>query len=110
VAHGERLPALTDDLAIMANFGWQDWSQFGSVDVSLQNRPCQTGQFFHESEHEKYLSRRPWRAVSNRQTLALSLGFAYDSSPMSEANRSPSLPLDRNWRGAQAFNTIGAKT
>ena len=26
---------LTDRLALMANLGWQDWSQFGRVDVSL---------------------------------------------------------------------------
>jgi long-chain fatty acid transport protein len=28
----------------------------------------------------------------------LSAGFAYDSSPVSEANRGPSLPLDRQLR------------
>lgn len=26
---------LTDRLAIMGNFGWDNWSQFGKVDVSL---------------------------------------------------------------------------
>jgi long-chain fatty acid transport protein len=27
---------VTDNLALMANFGWQNWKQFGSVDASLQ--------------------------------------------------------------------------
>ena len=26
----------TDNLAFMANFGWQNWKQFGDVDVALQ--------------------------------------------------------------------------
>jgi long-chain fatty acid transport protein len=91
---------VTDDLAIMANFGWQDWSQFGSVDVSLQEDLARPGAFttnlnmkntYHAALGAQYRIAKPW---------LISLGFAYDSSPMSEENRSPSLPLDRNWRGA----------
>jgi len=91
---------ITDDLAIMANLGWQDWSQFGSVDVSLQVPDPLNGNLttnlnmkntWHGALGMQYRIAKPW---------LLSLGFAYDSSPMTEANRSPSLPLDRNWRGA----------
>jgi long-chain fatty acid transport protein len=90
----------TDDLAIMANFGWQNWSQFGSVDVSLQVDPDRLGNLtanlnmkntWHGALGMQYRIAKPW---------LLSLGFAYDSSPMNDADRSPSLPLDRNWRGA----------
>ena len=91
---------VTDNLAIMANFGWQDWSQFGKVDVSLQadvSRPTSLTtnlnlqNTWHGALGAQYRIGKPW---------LLSLGFAYDSSPMSEENRSPSLPFDRNWRGA----------
>jgi long-chain fatty acid transport protein len=46
---------------------------------------------WHGALGVQYRITKPW---------LLSLGFAYDSSPMSEANRSPALPLDRTWRGA----------
>ena len=46
---------------------------------------------WHGALGMQYRIGKPW---------LLSLGFAYDSSPMSETNRSPSLPLDRTWRGA----------
>ena len=90
----------TDKLALMANFGWQDWSQFGSTDVALQLGRVGTQDFtanmdlddtWHGAIGLQYRIAKPW---------LLSLGFAYDSSPMSVANRSPSLPLDRTWRGA----------
>jgi long-chain fatty acid transport protein len=91
---------ITDDLAIMANFGWQDWSQFGDVEVSLQVNPDRLDNLtanlnmkntWHGALGMQYRICKPW---------LLSFGFAYDSSPMTEANRSPSLPLDQNWRGA----------
>jgi long-chain fatty acid transport protein len=93
---------ITDDLAIMANFGWQDWSQFGNVDVSLAVRDINIApenlttnlnmkNTWHGALGMQYRIAKPW---------LLSLGFAYDSSPMTEANRSPSLPLDRTWRAA----------
>jgi long-chain fatty acid transport protein len=91
---------VTDNLAIMANLGWQNWHQFGSVDVSLQAdvmRPTSMttnlnlNNTWHGALGMQYRIGKPW---------LLSLGFAYDSSPMDETNRSPSLPFDRNWRGA----------
>jgi len=94
---------ITDDLAVMANFGWQDWSQFGSVDVSLQVPDPINGSLtanlnlkntWHGALGMQYRIAKPW---------LLSLGFAYDSSPMTQANRSPSMPFDQNWRGAMGI-------
>jgi long-chain fatty acid transport protein len=91
---------ITDDLAIMANFGWQNWSQFGSVDVALEVNPIVPGSLtanlnmkntWHGALGVQYRIAKPW---------LLSLGFAYDSSPMIQEYRSPSLPFDQNWRGA----------
>jgi long-chain fatty acid transport protein len=90
----------TDNLALMANFGWQNWKQFGGVDLALQVNPLRAENLtanlnmdntWHGALGMQYRIGKPW---------LLSLGFAYDSSPMSETNRSPSLPLDRTWRGA----------
>ncbi len=91
---------VTEQLAVMANVGWQNWSQFGSTDVSLQLDRLGTKDYtanlnmddtWHGALGVQYRVANPW---------LLSLGFAYDSSPMSEANRSPSLPLGPTWRGA----------
>lgn len=93
---------ITDKFALMANFGWQNWSAFGNFDVSLQvDDPQRTGlnrsmtanlhmkDTYHYAIGGQYRISKPW---------LLSAGFAYDTSPMSTANRSPSLPLDRTFR------------
>ncbi len=91
---------VTEQFALMANFGWQDWSQFGNVDLSLQVRPgweanLATNMHYRDTWHGalgvQYRIAQPW---------LLSLGFAYDSSPVDTANRSPALPMDRTWRCA----------
>jgi long-chain fatty acid transport protein len=91
---------VTENLAVMANFGWQNWKQFGSVDIGLQLDPLRPDSLtanlnldntWHGALGMQYRIGKPW---------LLSLGFAYDSSPMNETNRSPSLPFDRTWRGA----------
>jgi long-chain fatty acid transport protein len=89
---------VTDDLALMANFGWQDWSQFGQYNVSLASVPPRTlaadagfDDTFHAAVGAHYRLGAP--------TL-LQLGFAYDSSALTEANRGPALPVDQQLRFA----------
>jgi long-chain fatty acid transport protein len=90
---------VTDKLALMANFGWQDWSQFGKVDLALSIDPATGGltanmnmqDTWHAAIGAQYRIAPPW---------LLSVGFAYDSSPYTEENRSPALPLDENFRYA----------
>lgn len=89
---------VTDKFAIMANFGWQNWSQFGKVDLGLSVDPVtqitttsdlNMQDTFHGAVGMQYRIAPLW---------LLSVGFAYDSSPFSEENRTPALPLDRNLR------------
>lgn len=89
---------VTDDLALMANFGWQNWSQFGQYNVSLASVPPRTlaadagfDDTFHAAVGAHYRLGEP--------TL-LQLGFAYDSSALTEANRGPALPVDQQLRFA----------
>lgn len=91
---------LTDKLAIMGNFGWQDWSQFGDVDISLSVNPETTKSFnnnvgfkdtWHAAIGAQYRVSEPW---------LLSAGFAYDSSPCNDSDRSPDMPFDRTFRYA----------
>lgn len=87
---------VTDDLALMAHFGWQDWSHFGRYSVSLASVPPRVlaanagfKDTFHGAVGAHYRLGTP--------TL-LQMGFAYDSSALSESNRGPALPIDRQLR------------
>jgi long-chain fatty acid transport protein len=87
---------VTSNWSLMGNVGWQNWSAFGEFPIGISavkqrtvtanlhfSDTCQIaiGQQFRFGE--KWL----WSA-----------GFAYDSSPVSRANRVPSMPIDRQLR------------
>jgi long-chain fatty acid transport protein len=87
---------ITPKFSVMGNVGWQNWSAFGEFPIGISavkqrtvsanlkfSDTCQIaiGQQFRFAE--KWL----WSA-----------GFAYDSSPVSKANRSAALAIDRQLR------------
>jgi long-chain fatty acid transport protein len=87
---------VSDRLALMGNVGWEDYSEFGLVDVSIVNDTATdvtTDLLFDDTEHVAFGARlrigEPW---------VFSTGIAYDSSPVAVENRSPVLPLDRQAR------------
>ena len=90
---------LTDSLAIMANVGWQDWSQFGKISVDLSSDNIDSGKTvdagFKDTWHGAiglhYRFAEPW---------LWQVGFAYDSEPVEKKHRSVILPLDRQYRYA----------
>lgn len=89
---------VTDDLALMANFNWQDWSQFGELTASLSTVPPRV------KGVDANLDGSYQGAIGAHYRLAeptmLLLGFAYDSSPATEHYRSPALPVDQQLRFA----------
>ena len=89
---------VTDDLALMANFGWQDWSQFGQYSVSLASVPPRT-LAANAGFEDTFQGAVGWQYRLGKPTL-LQLGFAYDSSAVTEANRGPALPIDQQLRFA----------
>ncbi|MBW1789152.1 MAG: transporter [Deltaproteobacteria bacterium] len=104
---------LTETLAIMANFGWQDWSEFGKSDVTV--RSSTTTSFTQDRNFKD-----TWHVAIGAQYRFLenwlwSVGFAYDSSPVDNDDRTPDLPIDRQIRYATGLQydwnedvTIGA--
>jgi len=87
---------LTDDLAVMANFNWQNWSQFGEVGIQLSSAPPRS-LTVDANFSDTYQGAVGAQYRLGKPTL-LSVGFAYDSSAVSEANRSPLLPVDQQFR------------
>lgn len=87
---------VTDDLAMMADFGWQNWSEFGRVDLSLASTTggnlsgkVQTKDTYHFAVGATYSFLERWR---------YSLGFSYDTSAFSNKNRIAAMPFDRQIR------------
>lgn len=88
----------TDRLDLMANVGWQDWSEFGqdivTVHTAGQNELTTSIDYddtWHFAVGARYALTPQWR---------VSAGVAYDSSMADDDVRSPTLPVDRTWRYA----------
>lgn len=82
--------------SLLGNVGWQNWSAFSEFPIgvsSMKQRTVDVNLHFSDTCQ-----------IAIGQQLAFgekwlwSAGFAYDSSPVSKANRVPVLPLDRQLR------------
>jgi len=87
---------LSEKLALVASAGWQDWSAFGETTVTV--RSSTTSSFtedrnfkdtWHAAVGARYRFAAPW---------LWSVGFAYDSSPVNDKDRTVDMPLDRQIR------------
>ncbi len=87
---------VTSDFSLMGNVGWQNWSAFGEFPIGISARNQRT------VEANLHFSDTCQIAIGQQLRLGekwlWSAGFAYDSSPVSKANRVPTLPLDRQLR------------
>jgi long-chain fatty acid transport protein len=93
---------LNDRWALLADVGWQNWSQFGKVDVGVDSatptsltKNLNYQDTWHGAIGAQYRASEKW---------LLSSGFAYDTSAVSDANRTLSLPMGQAYRfglGAQ---------
>ena len=87
----------TDKLAIMGNIGWQEWSSFGNIDVSIDSDTSRSAtQDLGYDDAWHFALGGQYRIA---EPLMLSLGAAYDTSPADSARkRTPALPFDRQYR------------
>jgi len=91
---------LNERWAIMADVGWQDWSQFGYVQAGIENGATTTLNLkyqdtWHGALGAQYRPTEKW---------TLSGGAAFDSSAVTSENRTVTLPMGQTWRfglGAQ---------
>src|SRR5208283_295731 len=87
---------VTRNLALMVDIGWQNWSAFGEIPIGISGttqKSLTANLNFSDTIHT---------AIGGQYRIAeqwlWSAGFAYDSSPVSEANRIAVLPIDRQLR------------
>jgi long-chain fatty acid transport protein len=79
----------------MGNLGWQDWSQFGKVDVDISDTNVDLtteldySDTWHAAIGAQYRVAEPW---------LLTAGIAYDSAMLDEEDLGPALPIGETWR------------
>ena len=87
---------VTPNFRLMGNVGWQNWSAFSEFPIGISAANQRT------VEVNLHFSDTCQVAIGQQLQLGeewfWSAGFAYDSSPVSKANRVPTLPLDRQLR------------
>lgn len=87
---------ITPRWAMLASTGWQDWSEFGEVNVTLDTDSGRSGTVNAHYDDTWHLSVGSQYQL-NDQAL-WNLGVAYDSSAVSDSNRTWSLPMTDAWR------------
>ena len=93
---------LNDQWALMADVGWQDWSRFGQVNVGYDattpgsiTTQLNYQDTWHGAIGAQYKASEQWKFTG---------GFAYDTSAVSDANRTVTLPMGATYRyGLGAF-------
>ena len=82
--------------AVLADFGWQNWEQFGKVDVGIErgNNPVITKTLnyrdtWHGALGAQYKATEKWMFTG---------GVGYDSSAVDSADRTVTLPIGQTWR------------
>ena len=87
-----------DKLALMANFGWQNWSAFGNIGLEVDAADT------HSFTADSHLRDTFHGALGMQYRLTpqwlWSLGIAYDSAASSYTYRNPTTAFDRQWRYA----------
>jgi long-chain fatty acid transport protein len=87
---------LTGDWAMMGNVGWQDWSEFGKVDVTVS-----TANPISLTADRKYQD--TWHVALGTQyrfhpAWVVSTGFAYDSSMVKDKHRTLDVPVGETYK------------
>ncbi|MCI0439834.1 MAG: outer membrane protein transport protein, partial [Chloroflexi bacterium] len=88
---------LNDDWALLASFGWQQWSEFGQIQIGIADSTNPTSlttnldfkDTYHGALGAQYRVSDTW---------LLNFGVAYDSGFQSSSNVSPLLPVNSAWR------------
>lgn len=87
----------TNRWAMMLDFGWQEWSQFGKADVALTgnaiNASTTTSLNFQDTYHVALGSR-----YRLNDAWLLNTGFAWDSSMLKDQDRTVTLPIGQVFR------------
>lgn len=88
--------ALNDRWALLASANWQNWSRFGQVGVQIDSGNPVSATVDANFKDTWHLSLGTQYQASTR--LLWNLGVGYDSSPVSDEDRTFAMPLGSTWR------------
>jgi long-chain fatty acid transport protein len=95
---------LSDRWAVMGDFGWENWSKFGSIEVSVVSATTNSlttainyNDTYHVGIGTQYRLNPEW---------LLNGGFAYDSSMVTAANRQLVLPVGATYKFGMGANWL----
>ena len=97
---------VNDRWAVLGSVGWQQWSQFGQVQLGIDNTNNPTSlttnlsfkDTWHLAAGAQYKLSEPW---------LLNFGIAYDSGMQDSSNVSPLLPVNSAWRFGSNASLLG---
>lgn len=96
---------LNERWAIMGDFGWENWSRFGSAEVGLTGGVLNPSVTANVDYNDVYHVGIGSQYKLNSQWL-LNCGFAYDSSMVSAANRQLALPTGASYKFGIGINWL----
>jgi long-chain fatty acid transport protein len=92
---------LGDDYFVATNLGWQDWSEFSENKLTVAPGVAVLERDWKDT----------WRTgiAFGRftGTAGWTLGLSYDSSPVSDSNRTIDLPMDETWQAGASYFVKG---
>lgn len=84
-----------DRWALLGKVGWENWSAFEDVNISTERGSQKIPRNWDDTW--KFAAGVHFRPVDK---WLLQLGFAYDTSPVDSKDRTPDMPIDRQFRYA----------
>ena len=93
---GDIYQKVTERMALLGSVGWQNWSQFGLVDISIDTRnPRSLSKNLHFQDTFHLASGMQYQLMPQ---WMLSCGFAFDNSAVGTPMRTVSLPVGDQYR------------
>ena len=95
---------LTDDKTLFFNAGWQDWSEFSDNELAFTGAGVAT---LDRNWDDTWHAGVAFAHLKNRQ--GYSVGFAYESSPVDDDDRTFDLPVDELYRFSASYSWTGRR-
>jgi len=98
---------LSDDKMIAVNAGWEDWSKFSHNQISFSGGTFNPGGTIDRKFDDTWHAGIAYAQNFNNKSR-VSFGFSYDSSPVSDTNRTIDLPFDETFKFSTSYSVHGA--
>lgn len=95
--------AAREDLLLMVAGGWQDWSEFSTNQFAVATQAGRSGLSVVDRKFKDtwYLGGAVQKRIGSAGVM--SAGLKYESSPVSDANRTLDLPFDETWTVSASY-------